>query len=108
MPEIKNYAVRVYGNQQDNNILAQVHLFDEHNKMVGGIDFYSNQASLPADSEKPFLKTAMNISRLDSVVDLLRNEKPIFLEWQKHLHHVYLSTSQEPVGEGEDKISIEE
>lgn len=108
MPEVKNYAVRMYGDVQDNQILAQVHLFDDHNKMVGGIDFYESSAALPQDSNEPFLKTSMCIERLSSVVDLLRNEKPIYFSWQSHFHHAYISTTQEPVGEGEDKITIEE
>ncbi|RMG30851.1 MAG: hypothetical protein D6730_02025 [Bacteroidetes bacterium] len=108
MAEVKNYAVRMYSDQRDNLVVAQVHLFDEKNKMVGGIDFYSPPAELPSDTKEPFIKMNMRIDRLFSVVDLLRNEKPIYLEWQEHLHHAYLSTTQEPVGEGEDKITIEE
>lgn len=111
MIEIKHYAVRVYGGDPPNGLLAQIHLFSQQNKMVGGIDFYANElprTDFPPDSQDPFIKMAMHQDRLTTIVDLLRNEKPIYLAWQKHLGHAYLGTMQERVGEGEEKITIQE
>ena len=103
MPEVKNYAVRFHGGPEGSGkgIRAQIHLFNDNNKMVGAIDFYDDGVLLPTDSLEPMIRMSMPASQVYAVVDLLRNEKPLFLEWQKGLKNAYLATSQEPVGEGE-------
>ncbi|MEL6671340.1 MAG: hypothetical protein AAFR61_04085 [Bacteroidota bacterium] len=103
MPEIKNYAIRFYGGPKgsDEGIRARVHLFDDQNKMVGGVDFYDSGFEMPVDIAEPQIRMSMPAGQIYAVVDILRNEKPIFLEWQAGLNQGYLGTSQEPVGEGE-------
>lgn len=39
--------------------------------------------------------------QLINVVDMLRNESPVFIGWQTSIGNAYLATSHEPVGEGE-------
>ena len=103
MPEIKNYAVRFHGGPKGSGdgIRAQIHLFNEKNKMVGALDFYESGIALPMDSQQPIIRMSLPANQIYAVVDLLRNEKPLFLEWQEGLKNAYLGTSQEPVGEGE-------
>ena len=36
-----------------------------------------------------------------SVIDMIRNEKPIYLHWDDATGQGYVSTSTEPIGEGE-------
>ncbi len=103
MPEIKNYAIRIHGGPTGSGMLirAQIHLFDDSNKMVGAVDFYDQGAALPKDRNEEIMRMALPAEQLHTVVDMLRNEGPIFLEWQSTLANAYLGTSQEPVGEGE-------
>ena len=103
MPEIKQYAIRFHGGPEGSGsgIRAQIHLFDSQNRMVGAVDFYEDSHSLPEDSQQELIRMAMPSSQAYAVIDMLRNEKPIFLEWQATLKNAYLGTSQEPVGEGE-------
>ncbi len=103
MPEIKNYAVRFQGGPDGSGlgVRAQVHLFDDKNKMVGTIDFFDEGLRLPADKNDEHIYMAMYISQIHPVVDILRNEKPIYMEWQDRGKNAYLGTAQEPVGEGE-------
>lgn len=103
MPEVKNYAVRFHGGPEGSGegVRAQIHLFDGQNKMVGSMHFLDEGTPIPEDTNEGMIRMSMHIDRVHSVVDLLRNEKPIFLEWQKKLQNAYLGTSQEPVGEGE-------
>lgn len=103
MPEIKNYAIRIHGGPSGAGeaIRAQIHLFDDKNKMVGAIDFFDAGIELPADKHTDIIRMALHADQLHSVVDVLRNEAPIYLEWQERLQNAYLGTSQEPVGEGE-------
>lgn len=103
MTEIKNYAVRINGGPHGagNGVRAQIHLFDAHSKLTGIIDFYALGMEIPADQHGEILRFSLPASSLHDVVDLLRNEKPIFLGWQDFLGNAFLSTTQEPVGEGE-------
>ncbi len=103
MPEIKQYAVRFHGGPkaQGTGMRAQVHLFGVDNRLIGEIHFMDDGLLLPEDVSEPRLIMALPVSMLDNVVDLLRNEGPVFIEWQAKIDNVYLGTSQEPVGEGE-------
>ena len=82
---------------------ASIYLFDEQNRTAGTIDFWDASFALPADaiSEKGNITFSLHIERLENVVDMLRNESPIFIAWQESLKNAYIGTSQEQVGEGE-------
>ena len=103
MPEVRQYAIRMHGGPQGSNdsIRAQIHLFDHQNKLVGAIDFFDDGVELPVDSRHDFIRMALPAGQIHTVVDMLRNEGSIFLEWQEKLRNAYLATSQKPVGEGE-------
>ena len=60
MPEIKNYAVRVHGGPkgEGNKIRAQIHLFDDKNKMAGVIDFFDPKTTLPEDRNEELIRMA--------------------------------------------------
>jgi hypothetical protein len=103
MPEVRQYAIRMHGGPQGSNdsIRAQIHLFDHQNKLVGAIDFFDDGVELPVDSRHDLIRMALPAGQIHTVVDMLRNEGSIFLEWQEKLRNAYLATSQKPVGEGE-------
>ncbi|MEO1449785.1 MAG: hypothetical protein AAFV07_09645 [Bacteroidota bacterium] len=103
MPSIHTYAIRFHGGLkgEGTGIRAHIHLFDSQNKMVGRIDFYDPKLTLPADRNDGMIHMSMSADQIHAVVDVLRNEKPIYLQWQKTLQNAYLGTGQEPVGEGE-------
>jgi len=47
------------------------------------------------------VQVPMNIALLESAIDVLRNEKPVFFNWSTATKIAILSTNEEPVGEGE-------
>lgn len=104
MPEIKNYAVRFHGGPKGSgtDIRAQIHLFDTTNRMIGWVSFYDRGYDLPEDEKtEDHLVVSMYTEVMQSVIDMLRNEEPIYLAWQPKIKNCYLGTGQEPVGEGE-------
>lgn len=104
MNKIEHYAVRIHGgpNGSGDGSRASIHLFDHKHRMVGHINFMDPGVALAADKkENELISMAMPYSSLKDVVDLLRFEKPIFVDWQSKLKNAYLGTAQEPVGEGE-------
>lgn len=48
-----------------------------------------------------FIEVSMNYKTFPSVVDLLRNEKPLSFYWFPATKVCTISSSEEPVGEGE-------
>ena len=48
-----------------------------------------------------FIQVPMNIALLQSTIDVLRNEKPIFFNWATTTKIAILSTSEEPTGDAE-------
>lgn len=103
MNEIKHYALRVYGGPSGTRtgIQAQIHLFDNSNKMMGKIDFFEPSHTLPLDSENTYIHLRMHITAWPNVVDLLRNESPVYISYNAHQQSGFIGTNQEPVGEGE-------
>ena len=102
MPEIRQYAIRLHGGPEGPGrpLRAQIHLFDNDNRLAGVVDFYDANQRLPEDTKEELIRMALPASQLHATVDMLRNEGPIYLEWQSKLGNAYLATSQEPVGEG--------
>ena len=69
---------------------------------AGTIEFHDDGGTLPAATESGGkIDAHMPLSRLASVLDLLRNEAPVQYDMDRN-GHVFLGTAyQEPVGEGE-------
>ncbi|MEM6631924.1 MAG: hypothetical protein AAF694_19765 [Bacteroidota bacterium] len=104
MKEIKNYAVQMYGGPagSEQGVRAKIFLFDSTNVTAGILSFYDAGFSIPKDKKVGIsVRMAMYVNELHSIVDILRNEAPIYLLWQESEQRGILSTSQEPVGEGE-------
>lgn len=109
--EIKNYAVRYHGGPQGSGegIRGQIHLLGQQNRLVGWLDFYDAGRQLPRDHKtaQGHIVLSFYFEAMFSVVDILRNEKPIYLYWQESIQNGYLGTGQEPVGEGERSVSVD-
>ncbi|MDH3311708.1 MAG: hypothetical protein OEM28_01010 [Nitrosopumilus sp.] len=84
---------------------AKIHLRNEKNQPIGTIYFYAEKSRLPDNRQFTNFKPPRTIihtheSKLQSMIDLLRNEKPCYLYYvSKTLGG--LSTTEEPVGEEE-------
>ncbi len=100
--KIEEYRVIIYGQTSgiDANHRSTILLYDDKSHCVGRIRFSDPETPLPKDFEKygtirMFLYSDMFLN----VVDILRNEKPIFLHGSPGEY--YISTEKEPVGEEE-------
>ena len=84
------------------HVQALILLFDGSNKLAGIFNFFN---TFPSDLNNELgdgpLKANLHMENLPYIVDILRNEKPIYLGWQKDQARAFISTTQEPVGEGE-------
>lgn len=103
--EVSKYIIRVYGTNSptENNNNADVFLYDNKKHFIGHINFRNSESIYKDSFSEPLNRVYMykHINELLPVMDMLRNEKPIYLNWDQKINVGFISTSKEPVGEGE-------
>ena len=101
MPIVTDYELRLYGTEDGwSGVRGTIMLYNEKTNL-GYIRFIAEDDAAKPDDYHADNKIVMYlpISRFRDAVDMLRNEKPIFYNFIQG--HAILSTSSEPVGEGE-------
>ena len=106
--EIKKYDVAYYGgakNVSGHPYRAIIGLRDENDALLGAAYFHHSEATMPnADTQKAtgYISCHFPAEHYSQVLDLLRNEKPVYVEFEVRAGNVAnIRTSAEPVGEGE-------
>lgn len=108
--EIKKYDVAYYAggkNAAGYPYRAIIGLRNDGDGLIGAAYFHRDAATLPvADTRKAggYISCHYLADDYPQVLDLLRNEKPVFVEFEVHLGNMAnIRTSAEPVGEGEQE-----
>ncbi len=100
--EIKYYSIDYYGSGENANypMRAIITLYG-NNRLIGAAYFYRKKEYLPDEDRQDPNHVIANypIEDLPIIIDLLRNEKPIFLRLIDNL--AVISNSTEPIGEEE-------
>jgi len=104
--DITRYEVDIISNVGPNP--ARVRLYRPNGSLAVIMSFFEPDR-IPRDNDAPlnfpatgFARVNYPISALAPVIDILRNEKPIYFQWiTLERPYGYLTTSAEPVGEGE-------
>jgi len=81
-----------------------IFLVDENQTMFARIWFYRSPWDVPQHDTKGatgFINCHYPPEQYSDVLDLLRNEGPVYLHFSDTREMGYLSTAREPVGEGE-------
>lgn len=106
--EIKKYDVAFYAggrNAAGYPYKAIIGLRGEDGRLLGAAYFHRDPAKMPgADAHKATGYVSCHYAADDyqHVLDLLRNEKPVYVEFEAGVGNVAsIRTSAEPVGEGE-------
>ena len=102
--EIKSYRYYVFSSREGDSKAVML-IYGDGGVLVGYVNFMGDDVqSLPP--ARPFSDKYILYYRytdLQDLVDMLRNEKPIFLIWRPEgTNNSRISTSAEPVGEGEE------
>ncbi len=102
--EIEKYEVVLYGQETDcGDLTAFIHCFND-SKNVMTCEFYREGAALPVNRYKGGrVGLVYPWSRFGSILDVLRNEKPVFFGFIMSTKVGYVATREEPVGEGSDQ-----
>jgi len=99
--EVKKYHILVYGSPkgyQTNR--AQIALYDGSNKTVAYLRFNDPGMYFENDYESSgIIRMHLPSTMFENVLDILRNEKPVYIYFAQN--RGFLATSTEPIGEGE-------
>lgn len=101
MAIVSNYSILFYGSPEGYQTnRAQISLSDAAGKTLAYVRFNDPGMFFEADSnDGGIIKMHLPSSMFQSVLDVLRNEKPINVYFAQG--RGFLGTSSEPVGEGE-------
>jgi hypothetical protein len=105
--EIRQYDVNYCGggkNKAGYPYRAIIGLRRDDGSLIGGAYFHRDPSTMPdADTQDQNGYISCNYSWEDfpMVMDLLRNEKPVFVEFVERWNQAGITTLLEPVGEGE-------
>jgi hypothetical protein len=101
LTEIKNYQIYLFGGPDGLwTNRSKIGLRGSDGKILAHISFNDSDMKFENDSESGgIIKMSLPSTMFGNVVDVLRNEKPVYIQFV-HGHGV-LQTSLEPVGEGE-------
>jgi len=105
--EIKKYDVSYYAggkNVRAYPYRAIIGLRDETDEFIAAAYFHLSEATMPASDSKRatgFISCHYGAGDYPQVLDILRNEKPVFVEFDERTNVANIRTSAEPVGEGE-------
>lgn len=87
---------------KDVKVCAIIGCYGDEYKLM--INFVAENEGQPATIYDPDKKTAaifMPVTRLLGYVDMLRNEKPLFVHLHDRVEWITIGTGHEPIGEGE-------
>ena len=100
--EVKTYQIYLFGGPDGLwTNRSKIGLRGSDGKILAHINFNDSGMEFDNDSESDnIIKMNLPSNMFGNVVDVLRNEKPVYIQFV-HGHGV-LQTSLEPVGEGED------
>ena len=104
--DISTYLVFSYGGPNGNaGVAANISL--EIPNAFASLVFYPSGAAIPANSKsthisgKPMYYARYSYDQFANILDILRNEKPVKFFFRDDNMAAYITTSNEPVGEGE-------
>jgi hypothetical protein len=106
--EIKKYDVAYYAGGKNGAAYpyrAIIGLRNESDGLIGAAYFHNDAKTMPlGDTQKAsgYISCHYLAQDYPQVLDLLRNEKPVFVEFEgRPANMANIRTSAEPVGEGE-------
>ncbi len=98
--QVTGYKTLIYGKEEGRDVGAIIHLYSE-GKIIGSCAFYTTrQVPVTYKSGTRFFVT-FPIDRYADVIDLLRNEDPVYANFNEARGQGYLATDEEETGEGE-------
>ncbi|MBI3939674.1 MAG: hypothetical protein HY315_02465 [Acidobacteria bacterium] len=104
--EVRSYACRIFSTRTEQDPGAAevaVQVYDRDGRQVGSLEFNGVSGPLPqAQDVGGIYHLYYRRTALPDVVDMLRNERPVYLVYQPEgVNNSCIQTIGEPAGEGE-------
>jgi hypothetical protein len=101
--EISTYQLLLLSDPSRTNLVGYIYFNDKSGKYIGLAAIMKDSSPLPANAQYPngLLAIYFHEAELVSLLDTLRNEKPIFVQFHTDLKWGSVGTDLEPVGEQE-------
>ncbi len=103
--KISTYSVSIISHAEPHNLVATVSLFDADGKTIAVLRFYSPDSALQPNEFREDLGhplVSYPSTALPSMVDVLRNEKPLYFIWHDYMPvrcFGEVETARESIGE---------
>lgn len=99
--KIGNYGYNIW--TMDHSIAGYLGLYTDDFKRIAQIAFINEGHNIHGNfvSENGIVNLNLSINKRDMILDILRNESPVYFSYNSINKNGVLSTSKEPVGEGE-------
>jgi hypothetical protein len=106
--EIKSYRIFLDSGTQNIRSFTTINLFDMNDKFIGALQFHEDGSELTEPKDFEHINIQYPISKFPYIVDILRNEKPLFVGYWENRYGKYgrICTGKEPVGEGEVHLPV--
>ncbi|MFC1829338.1 hypothetical protein ACFL0O_06990 [Thermodesulfobacteriota bacterium] len=105
--EITEYKYGFFNGEafKDKRMVTHLYQDDRHIAIIN----FQNEFNIPHTDDRGTISLYYRMEDLTGVIDMLRNEKPIFLHYDDRPKNAQamLTTSKEPVGEGEISMQLE-
>lgn len=90
----------VHGQTRELTFLS---LYDQQRALRCAIAFVPDDQELarPEETVGGHVAAQLHDKHFDRILDMLRNEKPVYFSWWREAQTMHLSTAKEPVGEQE-------
>ena len=108
--EVTRYSVRYYAGGKEEmgkwgGYKAVIHFFSDNDYFIGTAYFYRDPGLIPEtddmNSETKEISLHYRLDDFPQILDILRNEKPVYLWYHTYWNYAAITTSEEPPGEGE-------
>ncbi len=97
--EVGSYSIKAYTGEDQP---VRLYLWETSNRYRGYINFYQNfTGNFTWHDSQGIINAFMPLSKLDVMLDILRNEKPIYFAVNEAYNWAALQTGKEPPGEEE-------
>jgi len=102
---IEKYQYEVRTRLRDGVVesVALLYLYAEQHEFLAVVAFVSDDHELekPELSPNGQVTAELHLHQQAPIIDMLRNEKPVYFSWSADRQEISLSTAEEPVGEQE-------
>ena len=106
--EIQSYRIFIDSGTKKIRSFTTINLYDNNDEVIGVLHFFDEETWPKEPKHLSHVYLQYPTSKFPFIVDVLRNEKPIYIGYWENQYGRYgrIYTGKEPVGEGEVQLPL--